>query len=617
MAENQLATSPTVPSPTVPSPNEALSPGSTVPPVESPPPGMNVPSVSTRPSNESIADQHNFYFSSRTCLELLSLMSDEQIETEARHLCAMNISAESRLKDSSTTEDKRNMLHAQLARNLCHEVDSIVNNFEILLSNVSRSVKSARQRSENIVQQELVFVQQEPVFVQQEPEPVSLQQEPVISTPPQPTPPDTGITILQAPVRFLDIDLSEISLEEIEGGINFAENLPGGRQTAYFGSLPYSYGRVTHQSADYPELELFNKIFGALNTYDTNFCPNNYTCLVTKYPNGKSTIPMHSDNEDCILPGSEIITVSFGATRTLRFVNDLGAQQEHLHKLSHGLVHCMTSESQKTWRHGILYEPTVQECRFSFTFRRLVSPPLTTNSESLGPQVPPIRPPGSDNKNVQLKRILIITDSMHSDMPEYLFEQIPNHICVKKTLYQLSQIDGWAPQFEHADIVAVSCGINDLSRYGNTAHSLADIVASRFRHYSKRYPNTQFIFNSLLLSRDYPWLNREVRLFNKLVFEIAQNTRNFSFFDSDQLVAKSGLTNSQIYARNSRTFDLSDSRSMHDGKTDNGIHVSLQIRKMVTRELVNAVGSISGCRGDRFRSCEWLRCVTTRGPWIG
>ena len=101
-------------SPTIPSPNEALSPGPTVSPVGSPPPGMNVPSVSIRSTNTSIADEPPFTFSARTCLELLPLMSDEQIETEARHLCAMNISAESRLKDSSTAEDKRNLIHEVL-----------------------------------------------------------------------------------------------------------------------------------------------------------------------------------------------------------------------------------------------------------------------------------------------------------------------------------------------------------------------------------------------------------------------------------------------------------------------------------------------------------------------
>ena len=148
-------------------------------------------------------------------------------------------------------------------------------------------------------------------------------------------------------------------------------------------------------------------------------------------------------------------------------------------------------------------------------------------------------------------------------------------------------------------------------------NSLADIVAGRFKHYSERYPNTKFVFNSLLLSRDYPWLNKEVKLFNRLIFDLAQNVRNLSFFDSDQLVAKCGLSSAQIYAQSNKKFELNDFRSMRDGKTDNGIHVSLQTRKMVSRELVNAVGYISGCRGDRFRSCEWLRCATTRGSWIG
>ena len=335
---------------------------------------------------------------------------------------------------------------------------------------------------------------------------------------------------------------------------------------------------------------------------------------------------MHHDNENSIVEGTDIITVSFGATRTMRFNNVVGAQQDLNIKLEHGSVYVMSRASQSVWRHGLVSEPGVTESRISLTFRRLTEPQPASPSDTEHEQsmnrssVPPIAPPGTrpiDNDSP--KRILFLTDSIHSDTPEYLLEQVPNHVCVKRKLYKLSDIDGWAPQFAHADIVLISCGVNDLSRYSFTAHSLADVVSSRFKQYTQLYPNTKFIFNTVLRSRGYPWLNHEINEFNKLMFYMCQNTRNLSFFDSDRLLMSSGLTVRQIYAGgDGRRYDPSHSvSSMQDGKTNNGVHVTLQVRKMVMRELVNAVGYIAGCRVARFRSCEWLRCVTTRSPWAG
>ncbi len=263
------------------------------------------------------------------------------------------------------------------------------------------------------------------------------------------------------------------------------------------------------------------------------------------------------------------------------------------------------------------YEPGITEGRISFTFRKLCDEATNKTATSESSSVPPIAPPPDGKTSCDRpKRVLFLTDSVLSNMPEYLFESVQNHVCIKKINYQLADIDNFSPEFAHSDIVIISDGINDLSRYGKTAETLADITTSRFREYAVRYPDTKFVLNSVLLTRDHPWLNREVNKFNSLMFTLAENTRNLYFFDSDRLMYKSNLKQRQIYATGYLSSGLSE-QNMFNSQSNNGIHISLQARRMVTWQLVNAVGYLAGCRGPRFRSCEWLRCVTTRSSRAG
>ena len=258
----------------------------------------------------------------------------------------------------------------------------------------------------------------------------------------------------------------------------------------------------------------------------------------------------------------------------------------------------MSHESQSVWKHGITRDDSKTGSRVSFTFRYVVNPPKSDPSP-----VPAVhRPltPKTDETNTSPSRILFLTDSIHSRTPTYLFDSnITNHIVVKKTNYQLADVFNFHDEFAYTDIVIVSCGINDISRYNHTANSLADIICAKFKHYCARYPNTKFIFNSILLTtgRNSRWLNPEVNLLNKYMFELASVTPNLYYFDSDKLVEKSSFR--QVYIPRS--------------EGGNDIHISTEVRKLIVRELVNSVGMLAGCRGDGFRRCRWLRNVTTRG----
>ena len=517
-------------------------------------------------------------FSARTCLELLPQLTEKQIDTEIKHIQALDPDINFRTR-SPTIDVKRDKLHKVLARSLCTEIDNIVKNYDTLISNISCAVEEAKQHVADVAS--------------------GLQMDRDIcgsydSSHTELLHPGNTVPELETPVRFLDLSFNELSADEIVQTMDFKHTHKGGRKTAYYGAIGYSYGRTVHEPAEYPDSSIFNNIFNKLQSIDSTITKENYTCLVTWYPDGNSVVPLHSDNEKCIEPGSQIYTISVGATRTLKFSNMEGPLQEQMHALHHGSIHAMSSDSQAVWRHSILRDPAVSTSRVSFTIRRLVA----ISPEETKQDIPPITPPSPPTQDKKQKRVLLITDSVHSSMPTFLFDSISDHVCIKKVNYKLTDLDpGFSGEFAYTDIVIVSCGVNDLSRYGHTANSLADIMCKLFKQYSFRYPNTKFIFNSLLLTRDHKWLNTEIKSFNRYMFDLSRNTRNIYYFDSDRLVAQCGIK--RIY---------SDS---------NGIHVSLDVRKLVARELVNSVGWINGSRAPRFQSCGWLRNMTARSSWAG
>ena len=156
-------------------------------------------------------------------------------------------------------------------------------------------------------------------------------------------------------------------------------------------------------------------------------------------------------------------------------------------------------------------------------------------------------------------------------------------------------------------------GINDLSRYGHSAHSLADFIIPRLEHYSRKYPHCKFVFNSLLLTRDYAWLNREVEEFNRIMFTVTRRLINCSFFDSHHFAGEYYKSNKNIpsfYIQGSRKEGL-NTRAIVSEQSNNGIHISLHMRKIISSELVRGIGYIIGAGGFKFRECRWMRNLST------
>ena len=85
------------------------------------------------------------------------------------------------------------------------------------------------------------------------------------------------------------------------------------------------------------------------------------------------------------------------------------------------------------------------------------------------------------------------------------------------------------PEFKYTDVVVISCGVNDLSRYGRRSEVLADLVTRRLKETCAKHKKTTFVFTSLL-STSFGWLNRAIGSFNTIMFELAATVPNLKFF---------------------------------------------------------------------------------------
>ena len=89
------------------------------------------------------------------------------------------------------------------------------------------------------------------------------------------------------------------------------------RSLCYYGSSSYCYSGVSHQPKPIPPNSYINTILDQLKVTLPDFQYN--SILVTKYRNGSDFIGFHADNEPEIAENSDIVTISLGQSRTIKF----------------------------------------------------------------------------------------------------------------------------------------------------------------------------------------------------------------------------------------------------------------------------------------------------------
>ncbi len=146
----------------------------------------------------------------------------------------------------------------------------------------------------------------------------------------------------------------------------------------------------------------------------------------------------------------------------------------------------------------------------------------------------------------------------------------------------MSDIRHFESEFAYTDYVFLSCGVNDISRYGWSAHKLFEYFSELMHCYRKKYPNTVFVYNSILTTK-YQWLNIEINKLNIDIFNLSlEDYRcNLWFLDTHHVALTS--------ARNGLLILEEGFRS----KRANGVHItywaSNVIRKVIFECLQNLI----------------------------
>ncbi|ABV38039.1 2OG-Fe(II) oxygenase [Shewanella sediminis HAW-EB3] len=93
--------------------------------------------------------------------------------------------------------------------------------------------------------------------------------------------------------------------------------------------------------------------------------------LVNRYADGSDSIGWHSDDEPEIANGSDIASVTLGATRDF-FIRHKSSHHKINISLESGDLLLMQWPMQKEWEHSLPKRMKVMEPRLNFTFRTLV-----------------------------------------------------------------------------------------------------------------------------------------------------------------------------------------------------------------------------------------------------
>lgn len=328
----------------------------------------------------------------------------------------------------------------------------------------------------------------------------------------------------------------------------------GSRECCYFGSRPYSYnhksGTIQHEASPYPTTGTLRAVLDLLvdNIVDPDFNLENYTCLVTRYDGNDSFIPYHSDDEIGICPNSNIYTLTLGAQRSLNFRSKDRTDFRSCCPQS-GSIYVMSRLSQDVWEHAVpsCRKPGPSYPRLSLTLRHMTDGqppqppagiprpppppefadhcPLPPKSGGQFPASPPRQPPPSPPRHV-----LFLTDSINAKLDCSKFSG--NIICDKRLCFRLRDVTQYEKLFPLYDMVIFSNAVNDFIKDNHCSGSLIKIMGPKFEYFSRQYPNTTFVYNSVLHTSDV-YLNDEIDKFNLCVFKLSLRIDdNFWFLDT-------------------------------------------------------------------------------------
>ncbi len=137
------------------------------------------------------------------------------------------------------------------------------------------------------------------------------------------------------------------------------------RQTAWYGNQPftYTYSKTPRTALPWtPELLVVKQRVEQV-------CENEFNCcLLNWYPNGKSGMGWHADNESTLVYDAPIASVSLGVTRKFIFKHNTQPKKIDL-VLENGSLLLMQGKTQTYWKHSLPKSLKISEDRINLTFR--------------------------------------------------------------------------------------------------------------------------------------------------------------------------------------------------------------------------------------------------------
>jgi alkylated DNA repair dioxygenase AlkB len=345
------------------------------------------------------------------------------------------------------------------------------------------------------------------------------------------------------------------------------------RDTLYFGEYRYRYTGGEHDSTGkdlpVPLAKLLDHVRPHLS--DPSAVIN--SCLINRYKDGSDCISAHRDDEPTIDPESEIVTVSIGASRVMKFTSNDGSSRDLT--LTNGSVLITSRKAQDFWLHAI--EPTEEECgeRFSFTFRNISKYYL--NSTCI-----------VGDSNTRLLNFGTGQGSFGKWMPGKRIEA-----------FHIGEIPEPEDIGPYRNIV-LHTGVNDIKhRSRKSSQRLGDELYYKCKRIMEVYPRCK-IYLSLLLPTKLSSLNYRVKELNNIMQEMSHSHKNVYVLDNDisQYCDKSGVLMSVLGRHDKATGRPLDHDALHLGKQ--GLRLLARaIRSNIVRfNKATARKSIQGSRGQ-------------------
>lgn len=177
---------------------------------------------------------------------------------------------------------------------------------------------------------------------------------------------------------FISFDLSEDFFHRINNTTNwlqqeikiFGRMVPMPRLTAWYGDKESRYTYSGLDNNPQPWLPVLLELKQMVEAY-TGLSFN--SVLLNLYRNGDDAMGWHRDNEKELGQNPEIVSLSFGAPRNMRFKHAVNKEKKEVKELTPGSLLWMRGATQHHWYHCIPRTAKVASPRINLTFRTILT----------------------------------------------------------------------------------------------------------------------------------------------------------------------------------------------------------------------------------------------------